>query len=95
MRPLPLPPTSSPAFQILHPAPHPHQRTLTLPSSPFQVFSTVFCRARAYENDTCHGLALWFMALRFRVDSISDWPPDRNMMPGTAGGTRRRSMRSV
>merc|ERR1719171_2444997 len=39
------------------------------------------------EKDTCHGLGVWFMALRLRVDSSSDWPPDRNMIPGTAGGT--------
>jgi hypothetical protein len=28
--------------------------------------------------------------LRLSVASSSDWPPERNMMPGTAGGTRRR-----
>ncbi|CAA6666908.1 unnamed protein product [Spirodela intermedia] len=56
-------------------------------------------------QETCHGLALWFMAFRFRVASTSDCPPERNcekhhaaaaeefvftMMPGTAGGMRRR-----
>lgn len=28
------------------------------------------------------------MAFRFRVASNSDWPPDKNMIPLTAGGTR-------
>jgi hypothetical protein len=35
------------------------------------------------------------MAFRLRVLSSSLCPPDRNMMPGTAGGTRRRSRFSV
>ena len=55
----------------------------------FHVLSTEFCRARAYEKDTCHGLGFWFMAFRFRVASSSDWPPDRNMIPAahSAGET--------
>ena len=57
-------------------------------ASPFHVFRTLFCRALAYEKDTCHGLGDWFMAFRLRVASSSDCPPDRNMIPGTAGGTR-------
>lgn len=61
-----------------------------LAGSPCHVRSTLFCRARAYENDTCHGFGVWFIALRLSVASSSDWPPERNMMPGTAGGTRRR-----
>lgn len=57
-------------------------------ASPFHVLRTLFCRALAYEKDTCHGLGAWFMAFRLRVASSSDCPPDRNMIPGTAGGTR-------
>jgi hypothetical protein len=48
-------------------------------SRPCHVFRTEFWSARAYENDTCQGLGVWFMALRFRVDSSSLWPPERNL----------------
>jgi len=47
--------------------------------------STLFCSARAYEKDTCHGLGDWFIAFRFSVASSSDCPPDRNMMPAQRG----------
>merc|ERR1719486_287247 len=57
-----------------------------------QVLRTEFCRARAEEKDTCQGLGVWFIAFRLSVDSISDCPPERNMIPGTAGGTRRLSI---
>lgn len=32
----------------------------------------------AYENDTCHGFGAWFIALKFKVASTSDCPPDKN-----------------
>merc|ERR1712014_33157 len=60
-----------------------------LSSLPAHVLSVVFCRARAYEKDTCHGFGDVFMAFRFSVARISDWPPERKKMPGTAGGTTR------
>ena len=31
----------------------------------------------------------WLMALRFTEASSSDWPPERNTIPGMAGGTVR------
>merc|ERR1719296_429084 len=62
---------------------------ITFSSLPAHVFRVVFWRARAYEKDTCHGLGDWFIAFRFSVAWISDWPPDRKKMPGTAGGTTR------
>merc|ERR1719343_199324 len=61
----------------------------TLSSLPAQVFRVVFWSARAYEKETCHGFVPWFIALRFSVAWISDWPPERKNMPGTAGGTTR------
>merc|ERR1712014_325050 len=60
-------------------------------SLPAQVFRVVFCKARAYEKETCHGFADRFIAFRFSVAWISDWPPDRKNIPGTAGGTTRLS----
>ena len=67
----------------------------TFASSPFQVLRTEFWSARAYENETCHGLGVWFMAFRLSVASSSDCPPERNMIPGTAGGTLLLSILSV
>merc|ERR1712176_352151 len=42
---------------------------------PIHVLSTEFCSARAYEKDTFHGLASWFMALRCSVAATSLCPP--------------------
>merc|ERR1719382_2163224 len=58
-------------------------------SLPAHVFRVVFWSARAYEKETCHGFGDVFIAFRFSVAWISDWPPDRKKMPGTAGGTTR------
>jgi hypothetical protein len=49
-------------------------------------------RARPYEKVSFHGRAprsSAFIALRCTEASSSDWPPERKVMPGTAGGTER------
>lgn len=45
-------------------------------------------RALPYEKDKAQGLFNldWFMAFKLRVASSSDWPPDKNMTPGTEDG---------
>src|SRR2546429_4441642 len=50
-------------------------------------FSAGACSARPYENESCQGCGpLAFIALRCAVASSSDWPPERNTIPGTAAG---------
>ena len=60
----------------------------TMASSPAHALMTEFCNALAYEKDTCHGFGCWFMAFKYKVESNSDKPPDKNMIPAVAGGTR-------
>mmetsp|Transcript_2008 Transcript_2008/g.5275 ORF Transcript_2008/g.5275 Transcript_2008/m.5275 type:complete len:315 (-) Transcript_2008:556-1500(-) len=63
--------------------------------------STECCSARPYENDSDHGQdvpgvhAAALMAFRFTVASSSLCPPLRNMTPGMAAGTVRRSAATV
>ena len=64
-------------------------------SSPAHVLMTEFCNALAYEKDTCHGFGCWFMAFKYKVESNSDKPPDKNMMPAVSGGTLELSIFKV
>ena len=48
--------------------------------------------ARANENASAQGardLNLTFMAFKRAEASSLDWPPDKNVIPGTAAGTAR------
>jgi len=49
------------------------------------------CKARPYEKESAHGFlpGRAFIALRFAEASSSLWPPERNIIPGKAGGTVR------
>mmetsp|Transcript_6264 Transcript_6264/g.22928 ORF Transcript_6264/g.22928 Transcript_6264/m.22928 type:complete len:243 (-) Transcript_6264:476-1204(-) len=69
----------------------------TLAASPLHAFKTLDCNARPYENDSAHGFTAGslFIAFRCAVASSSLCPPDRNRIPGTAGGTTRCSARTV
>src|SRR5216117_4210150 len=68
----------------------------TLPGCPRQVFSAAFCSAREYEKVSGHGSPfIAAMAFRCAVAASSDWPPERNTMPGCAAGTVRFSTRTV
>jgi len=72
-------------------------------STYFHRFNTEDCSARPYEKDSDHGArnsrsplsAKEFIVLRLIVASSSLWPPDKNMIPGTAGGTTCLIVRSV
>mmetsp|Transcript_2323 Transcript_2323/g.9674 ORF Transcript_2323/g.9674 Transcript_2323/m.9674 type:complete len:202 (-) Transcript_2323:518-1123(-) len=63
--------------------------------SPRHAANTEACNARPYENESVHGFSFLFMALRCAVASASLCPPERNRMPGTAGGTTRRRHSTV
>ena len=59
-------------------------------SFPFQAFNAEAWRALPKLKLRFHGLGMswiWLMALKLTEASSSDWPPDRNTMPGTAAGT--------
>ena len=48
------------------------------------------CKALPYEKLRCQGFLTSlhaFMALRFKLESSSDCPPDKKTIPGTAGTT--------
>src|SRR5262249_61508612 len=63
---------------------------------PDHAFCGAACRARPYEKVTCHGRSpMRLMASRWAVASSSDWPPDRNAMPGTVAGTQALSTFTV
>ena len=69
---------------------------LALPAWPRQVLSAGFCKAREYEKVSGHGrFFIAAMAERCAVAASSDWPPERNTMPGCAPGTVRLSTRTV
>ena len=67
----------------------------TLAGSPPHASSADACSARPYENESGHGPPSWLIALRFSVASTSDWPPERNTIPGTSAGTWRRKLCTV
>src|SRR5690348_10549057 len=55
---------------------------------PDHAFCGAACSARPYEKVTDHGRSpMRLIASRCAVASSSDWPPDRNAMPGTVAGT--------
>src|SRR5439155_264111 len=67
---------------------------------PDHAFCGAACRPRPYEKESCHGTppisaARRLIASRFTVASPSDWPPERNTMPGTIAGTELRKQWSV
>jgi len=62
---------------------------LRLSSLPFHVLTAEFCKALPNEKDKNQGV--WtappnlFMALRFKLASSSDCPPDKKVIPTHAG----------
>src|SRR5438132_12833974 len=71
----------------------------TLAGFPDQAFCGAACRPRPYEKDNVHGArtfaAYRLIASRLIVASSSDWPPERNTIPGTAAGTVARKHSTV
>ena len=61
-----------------------------------QALSAGFCSAREYEKVSGQGRPfVAAIAFRCAVAASSDWPPERNTMPGCAAGTVRLSTRTV
>src|SRR5271166_6138185 len=61
--------------------------------SPRQISNAGCWMARANENANAHGsrdLNRTFMAFKRAEASSLDWPPDKNVIPGTAAGTARK-----
>ena len=67
----------------------------TFAGSPPQASSADAWSARPYENESGQGPPTLLIAFRFSVASTSDWPPDRNTIPGTFAGTCRRKQSTV